>query len=225
MLHPSTASKSVTLGIAALLAVAFLPTQAAAADDDPCSVSDVDYAVNGSLQIKDTQFGAADGNYPLGSGKARVRFEHGRDGTTTTRLMSYDLDSRFTVKASFALWNTTVVTASHTKIDKSCEGASTGVLNGGDVVWSTPIDDYHSDGTIACEGNVCGKFGAPALGSTPLHESQKVLFRPFHFGPDGKTFTMVGAKVSHSDSPKQTTYLSLSGREVSRACVATPHSC
>jgi len=57
-------------------------------------------------------------------------------------------------------------------------------------------------------------------GSSALHEAfADVVFKPFHFSPDGKTFTMEFSKVSHSDSPKQTNFVSLSGRETKRVCV------
>ena len=223
----SMVSKSLTALVAAFTAVALLPTSDAVAAEDQCSISDVDYAVVGRLQIKDTQFGAADGVYPLGSGKARVRFERGaKDAPATARLMSYELDNHLTVKASFAFWSTTVVTETHTKVETACEGASTGsVGQGGDVVWNTPVLGYRSDGTISCEGNVCGNFGAPAAGSAPLHEAPKMKFGPFHFSADGKTFQMPYTFVSHSDSPHQTSMLGLGGREIGRSCVTAPLAC
>jgi len=220
----SSGKKLFALGVATVLAAALLPSTPAEAADDPCTTADVTYAVNGSLMIKDTQFGAADGVYPLGAGKAKVRFEKGPGGGTA-RLMGYELDNSFTVKASFAVWSTTVVTQSRTTVASSCEGASSGVVDNGNVVWQTPATGYRSDGTIDCAGNVCGKFGAPAPGSTPLHETASVKFQPFHFAADGKTFSMPYTQVSHSNSPKQTAYLALSGRETGRSCVTVQATC
>jgi hypothetical protein len=212
--------------LAAAVGVAILPAGDANAADDPCLVSDVDYTVKGSLQIKDTQFGAADGVYPLGGGTVRIRFERSAaDAPMTARLMSYDFDTDLTVKAAIAFWSTTVVTQAHTTVDQSCDGASTGVVDAGDVVWRTPARGYRSDGTIHCEGNVCGQFGAPVPGASPLHESPSVKFRPFHFAGDHRTFTMPYTLVSHSDSPRQTALLALAGRETHRSCVPAPASC
>jgi len=214
-------------GVALAIAVGSGTSQAADADEDRCSVSDVDYAVAGNLLLRDTQFGAANGVYPLGAGKVRLRFETEADGRSReARLMSYDLESQFTVKASFALWSTKVVTRSHTSVADTCDGAARGTVRHGDVVWDTKVDGYHSDGTLHCEGNVCGNFGAPPAGSSPLHEPPvAVTFKPFHFSPDGRTFSMDYAQVSHSDSPRQTAYLALAGREVKRSCVTQLVAC
>ncbi len=215
-----------TAAVLTALSLALATTSTPADAEEACAVSDVDYDVVGNLLIKDTQFGAANGVYRMGDGRLRLRFEKGADGATrTTHLMSYDFDNHFTVKASFAAWSTAVETQSRTTVANECGGAAKGQFDGGNVVWSTPVDGYHSDGSLACSGNVCGKFGAPPAGTSPLHESAAVTFSPFHFSPDGKTFTMEYTRVSHSDSPRQTAYLSLSGREAKRTCVQTVAAC
>jgi hypothetical protein len=212
--------------ISTIVAIGASTSGPADASEETCAASDVDYAVVGTLLIKDTQFGAANGVYPLGAGKARVRFETASPGApATARLMSYELDNRFTVKASFAAWSTTVVTESRTTVANGCDGAARGTLEHGDVVWGTPVDGYRSDGTLACSGNVCGKFGAPPAGSSPLHEAAAVKFSPFHLSPDGATFTMPYTRVSHSDSPRQTAYLALAGRQTRRSCVTSALVC
>jgi hypothetical protein len=177
--------------MAALVALTTGSSNVAAADES-CAVSDVEYAIVGSLFVKDTQFGAANGRYPLGAGRMRVRFESRPDSAPAhVKLMSYELDNHLTIKASFASWWTRVETRSRTFAAESCRGAAQGELRGGDVVWSTPVAGYHSDGSMECEGNVCGKYGAPPPGSSALHEAfADVVFKPFHFAPDGKTFTM-----------------------------------
>ncbi len=196
------------------------------AAEEACAIDDVDYALSARLLIKDTQFGAADGVYQLGAGTARVRFERGADGASkTAKLMSYDLDTRLLVKASFAVWSTEVVTETRTTAAHSCDGAAQGAVEHGDVIWRTTVEGYRSDGTIHCSGNVCGVFGAPPPGSSPLHEVDTVHFSPFHFAPDGTTFTMGYTRISHSDSPRQTSFLALSGREVRRTCVPEPLAC
>ena len=214
-------------GVVAAITVGAGGSHVADADEPTCSVADVDYAVAGSLLLKDTQFGAADGVYPLGAGKVRLRFETAQSGGgREARLMSYELDNHLTVNASFALWSTKVVTESRTRVANECDGAAKGTVRHGDVVWSTKVDGYQSDGTLHCEGNVCGKFGAPPAGSSPLHEApESVSFKPFHFNPDGRTFSMEYSQVSHSESPRRTAYLALSGRETKRTCVTAVTSC
>jgi hypothetical protein len=208
--------------MAALVAALAAGSPNVAAADEACAVSDVDYAIAGNLMVKETQFGAANGVYPLGAGKMRVRFEDGADGTPAhVKLMSYELDNHLTIKASFALWWTKVETRSRTLAASTRDGAARGDVKGGEVVWSTPVAGYHSDGSIECGGNVCGKYGAPPPGESALHEAAPdFVFKPFHFGPDGKTFTMDFSKVSHSESPKQTNFVALSGREMKRVCVS-----
>jgi hypothetical protein len=207
--------------MAALVAgVATGTSNVAAATDESCAVTDIDYAIAGNLLVKDTQFGAANGVYPLGAGKMRVRFESGPDGVHA-KLLSYQLDNHLTIKASVAFWWTKVETRSRTVASNAGGAAARGELKGSDVVWSTAVAGYHSDGSIDCEGNVCGKYGAPPPGESELHESSEdVVFQPLHFAPDGKTFTMNFSKVSHSESPKQTTFVGLSGRETKRVCVS-----
>jgi hypothetical protein len=207
--------------MAALVAgVATGTSNVAAATDESCAVTDIDYAIAGNLLVKDTQFGAANGVYPLGAGKMRVRFESGPEGVHA-KLLSYQLDNHLTIKASVAFWWTKVETRSRTLAADAGGVAARGELKGSDVVWSTPVAGYHSDGSIDCEGNVCGKYGAPPPGESELHEaSEDVVFQPFHFAADGKTFTMGFSRVSHSDSPKQTTFVGLSGRETRRVCVS-----
>src|ERR1700722_2572101 len=88
--------------MAALVAgVATGTSNVAAAAHESCAVTDLDYAIAGNLLVKDTQFGAANGVYPLGAGKMRVRFESGPDGVHA-KLLSYQLDNHLTIKASVA---------------------------------------------------------------------------------------------------------------------------
>lgn len=222
-----TMARQLFAGAAVTVAVALgASTSNVAVAEEPCAVTDVDFATVGSLLVRDTQFGAGNGVYPLGTGRVRLRFENGPDGLPTeAKLMSYELDNHFTIQASFAFWWTKVVTESRTTTASLCEGAARGALHHGDIVWTTKVEGYHSDGTMQCEGNVCGKFGAPPPGSSPLHEAAAVAFHPFRFSPDGKTFTMEYAEVSHSDSPQQTSYVSLSGRETKRVCVMHAVTC
>ena len=166
-------------------------------------------------------FGAANGVYPLGTGKLTLRVE--RDAV---RLMSYDLVNLLTVKASVLMVSTTVVTASHTSTARdACRGSAQGALHDGLLTWNSPVSGYHSEGTQECSGSMCGKFGAPPPGTSPFHDAPSALtFGAFTFSPDGSTFTMPYMFVSRSSSPQQTTYMALSGRRLKQSC-ATASSC
>jgi hypothetical protein len=218
------ARRLAVVACACMLWLGMPNSPAAAAEDGGCSAWDVDYAIVGSLLLKDTKFGAANGVYPQGTGTLRLHVEAGAPrAPRQVRLMSYEFDSRFTVKASFAVWSTTVLTASHTHVAVSCGGAARGTFTHGAVVWNSGVAGFQSEGTLQCDGNVCGSFGAPPAGSSPLHEPPAtVAFKPFRFTPDEHTFSMEYAQISHSDSPRQTAYLALAGRETRRACVSLP---
>jgi hypothetical protein len=218
-------SRLAFLGV--LAASALIAASSPAAENDAgCAVTDVDYTVVASLLLKDTEFGAGNGVRPLGSGKLRIRFVQPADGSPVqAKLMSYKLDNHLTVNASFGPWKTQVITESTTTVASGCNGATQGSLVNGDLVWKTPVAGYHSDGTLNCSGNVCGKFGSPPPGISPLHETQAFTFKPFRFSPDRATFSMEYTQVARSTSPKHTTYVSLSGREVARTCVAAAPPC
>jgi hypothetical protein len=194
--------------------------------DDNCAVSDVTYSVVTSFLLRDTEFGAGTGVRPLGAGKLVLRYERAADGSSTrVKVMSYEVDNHMIVNANVAMWSTRVVTDSHTSVLPACDGNATGSMSGEGIVWNSAVRGYHSDGTLQCAGNACGKFGAPPVGTSPLHETQVFTWKPFRFNSDGHAFTMEYTKVAHSDSPKHTDYLALSGREVGRVCVARPATC
>jgi len=91
---------------------------------------------------------------------------------------------------------------------------------------SLEVRGYRTDGTLECEGSLCGKFGAPPPGKSELHiPPGPVDFKPFEFAPDRATFTMARAQVSKTEMPKQTGFLALAGRETKRTCVTTKPAC
>jgi hypothetical protein len=196
-------------------------TRPAAAADEACPVSDVEYSVVANVYIRDTPFGAGNGVYSLGSGRMRLRIEE-QAGHKSVKLMSYELVNRLTVEAKVAMLSTKVVTTSQTSTARdACNGSAQGTLFDGTLIWSTKVLGYHSDGTMECSGSMCGRFGAPPRGTSPFHDTPPVLtFSPFTFSPDGSTFTMPYTIVSKSDSPQQTTRLALSGRRVKQECAA-----
>jgi hypothetical protein len=192
-----------------------------AAEEGACPVSDVEYNVVTSVVIKNTVFGAANGVYPMGSGKITLRIAE-QAGLASVKLMSYELANRLTVDARVAMLSTKVVTASHTSTaHDACAGSAQGTLHDGTLTWNSKVSGYRSDGTMECSGSMCGKFGAPPGGTSPFHDAPPAMkFSPFSFSPDRATFTMPYILASKSDSPRQTTYLALSGRRAKQSCAA-----
>lgn len=209
-----------TVGFVAATSVVLAASPASARDPDGCVSFDVDYATASNLQLRNTRLGAADGVYPSGTGTMRLRIE-GAPGAPAhaVRLLSYDNRGRISIVTHALLWTTTVVTdARNTVRSAGDQGAARGTLRDGVVSWSTKVTGYRSDGTMTCDGTMCGRFGAPPPGSSPLHDGPyDIDFRPFVFSHDMRTFTMDYALVSRA--PEQTSYVSISGREVSRTCV------
>jgi hypothetical protein len=190
------------------------PSEGAAPD---CHAWQVEYSIAGNLQVSDTLMRAGDGTYPVGPGRMVLRFD--RAGGPVA-LLSYELPERFGIEVRKVFWTTRVNTDAVGRITPgACGRAASGTLQGSTLVWSSRVDGLRTDGTLECKGSMCGKFGAPAPGTSPLHVGpSSVAFQPFEFGRDGKTFTMASTLVSRSEVPKQTAHLSLSGREVRRSC-------
>jgi hypothetical protein len=127
----------------------------------------------------------------------------------------------FTVKANIVLASASVTAETVTTTTPNVCGISAeGTLNGRRLVWRTAWSGVRSDGTVTCEGALCGKFGGPPAGRSPVHvPPHPASFRSFDFSEDGKTFTMDYAVVSRQDSPSQTSWVALAGREIKRTCV------
>jgi hypothetical protein len=212
---------SVVTAVATLGVVSETAKPANATEDTACQAYDDEYNVVASLIIKNTPFGAANGKYQLGTGNMTLRIE-GQAGHEAVKLMAYDLANRFTVDARVAMFSTKVVTVSHTStFVNPCLGSAQGTLHDRILTWTSKVTGYHSEGTMECSGSMCGSFGAPPSGTSPLHDTPTALvFSPFTLSADGTTFTMPYTLVSRSDSPKQTTYLALSGRRTKRVCAA-----
>jgi hypothetical protein len=172
--------------------------------------------------------GQGDGNYVIGPGRTVLRFDD-RDGQPGGKvsMLSYEMREHFTIKSKTLLWNTTVLTEADTRgTPDACGGVADGALTGASVAWSTPIRGYRTDGTITCDGSLCGMFGAPPPGKSELHIGPgPVDFKPFAFVRDMSTFTMANTFVSKTEMPKQTAYVALSGREMKRACLPARPVC
>jgi hypothetical protein len=189
----------------------------------PCAVADVQYALSASLQITNTTMGAGNGFHRIGPGRAVVRFD-GRTGHRRATLLAYDLRQSFTVVSSVLFWATTVKTdVKVTTVSRAPASVADGTLEGLTLRWDGRASGVSSDGSVECDGWMCGKFGAPPAGTSELHAGPTSMeLKPFQFSADMKTFTMPYAVVSESDAPRHRTLVSIAGREVQRGCVASP---
>jgi hypothetical protein len=209
-----------TCGIVAAVVAALAAAPGSAAADAPtCSAWDVEYAVNGNLKVTDTPLGAGDGVYPVGPGRVVIRFEdRGGQPGGHAKLTAYTIHEHLTVTSKALMFNATVVTDTQSKVGDGV--ATEGNLVDHTLSWGAPVRTYRSDGTLTCDGNLCGKFGAPPPGSSEVHMGPRtVQLAPFQFAADFKTFSMNYTQTSQSDSPKQTTFSAISGRETKRTCV------
>jgi hypothetical protein len=213
---------AVTAASVAALAIALAPSDAPAHPGaEPCTAWDVTYSLSGNLQLSETPMGAGDGVYAVGPGKMVLRHD---TRTDRVALLSFELPEQFGIESRKAFWTTHVDTnatalAAPTATAGACGHVAEGAIQGRRLVWSSKVIGFHTDGTLACRGSMCGQFGVPPPGSSPLHIGPgDVQLQPFEFGPDGKTFTMASTYVSKTDMPKQTAHLAISGREVRRVC-------
>ncbi len=215
--------KLLTAGaLVAATALVLGPHAAAEPASDSCDAWQMEYKLSGRLRLDDTPMGAGDGIYNIGPGKLALRFDN-RSGEPGGRvqMLSYEMHDHFVVVSKVIFWKTTVTTDTHTSVaTNACGVAARGVLSGRTVGWSSKVTGYRTDGTLDCDGSMCGKFGAPPPGKSQLHLGPSdVQFKPLKLSKDGKTFTMAETFVSRSDMPKQSAYIALAGREISRKCV------
>lgn len=187
-----------------------------------CTAWNVEYTLSANLQLRDTPMGAGNGVYRIGPGTVVLRFEdRGGQPGGAAKMLSYTMRENFQIRSRTIFWTTTVITDARTDAtaDGACPSAAEGTLIGRTLRWSTPVRGYHTDGTLTCEGDLCGSFGAPPPGKSELHIApHAVQLSPFELAADMKTFTMAHTFVSKTESPKQTAYITLAGREVRRSC-------
>lgn len=187
-----------------------------------CVAWDVEYTLSATVRISDTTMGAGDGTHVIGPGKAVLRFEDKNgEPSGAVKVLEYRMRDRFDIATS-VLFTTTKVAVDTTTVatPNACGVAAEGILSGTTLRWSGTWKGIRTDGNVTCNGGFCGKFGAPPNGTSPTHVApHDVIFAPFEYGQDKKTFTMGWAVVSRLTSPSQTSRLSLGGREVRRTCV------
>ncbi len=206
----------------AVLGLVVAPSGAGAQETAPSCQWEIEYTLSANLKLTDTPMGEGDGIYRIGPGKVVLRYEdRGGQPAGDVKMIQYTMREYFTIKSRTLFWTTTVITDTNTAATpNTCSIAAEGALSGRTINWRTPVRGYHTDGTLTCEGSLCGKFGAPPPGQMQLHIGPNpVWFKPFVFAPDMKTFTMATTHVSKTDMPKQSGEVALAGREMRRACV------
>jgi hypothetical protein len=216
---------ATTLAAAVAVGATSLDSSRAAANDAPCAAWQIEYLLHARVKISDTTLGAGDGLFPNGPGKVVLRFEdRGGQPGGKVKLLDYQMKDNFTVVSHALLFSASVTADSVTRTTPgSCGVAAQGSLDGRNLRWNSVWNGMRTDGSLICSGALCGKFGAPPAGRSPLHVApHPVSFTPFEYAPDFKTFRAGYAIVSQQSSPSQTSRIALSGREVQRSCVPAP---
>ncbi len=207
------------------LALALAPTSHAD-DRAPGCAWEIQYRVAESLKITDTVMGQGNGVFSTGPGTVVLRWDDrgGKPGGHV-KMVAFSVREVVTVKSKVVAWTTTVTSDTTTMATPDrCSVAAEGTFDGERTVrWSTPVRGVRTDGTLACSGPFCGKLGAPAPGRTAFHIAPApIRYGAFVFSPDLRTFTMASTHVATTSSPRQSSAVALSGREVRRACVPIP---
>lgn len=207
------------IAFAAFATLAVVPPSSAQSQTAPCEAVEVEYAIAANLALSDTVMGQGDGIYPIGPGTAVIRYAQ-RDGVLTgpATLVSYATIERVTIHATLAFWKTRVTLLTRTTSGSDAHGkAASGFLSGTKLEWTSDVQGARTDGTLTCEGFLCGKGGAPRPGTSPIHVSPHgVRFQPWVFAPDMTTFAMSNTWVGRAESPRHTSHVAISGREIRR---------
>jgi len=201
-----------------------IASETARGEDAPaaCGAWDVEYLLAANVQLSDTAMGAGDGVHRIGPGRLVLRVEaQGEKLGGRVRMLFYDMKDGFTVDAKALFWETVVKNNTHTSATPDAAGTiAEGTLGERSLRWETPVNGLRTDGTVTCEGSFCGRFGAPPTGTSDVHyPPHPVTFSPFEFDAEKKTFTMAYSIVSKSETPRQTSRITLAGREARRTCV------
>jgi hypothetical protein len=205
------------------VAAPIFDARVARADTASCDSYEVEYTLSANFKLDDTFMGAGNGIFPTGPGRVVLRWSHVAPASAVVEMLSYEMHQPFAMSTHALLWSAKLVSDTMARATSDSRGVvTTGALEGRTIRWEHPVNGYHVDGTLDCEGSLCGKFGAPPSGKSDVHvPPHAVGFKPFELSADGKTFTMDYVVVSKADSPKQTTLIAIAGREAKRTCVAS----
>jgi len=210
-------------------AILFVASAALGTDDadaeqaPPCTTWESEYALVGTVHLTDTPFGKGNGAHKVGPGRIVLRFQpEGR-----VSILSYSMRQAFSidVTAFGATVKVDVVTMTRAAPD-ACGIAGEGLVKDEKVEWTTNVRELRTDGTLTCSGRFCGRYGVPEPGPRPIQIGPNdTRVRPFEFTEGWKTFIMPFTLATKTESPKQTSFLALTGREVRRTCVTPPAPC
>lgn len=182
-----------------------------------------EYALAARLRLTDTPFGAGDGVYDIGPGRLKIGFSSSPEANTlNARVLAYEMRNSFTVESHVMFIRAKVTTRAESRATPDARGVvATGTLTDQQLTWSLPFHGHRTDGTLFCEGLGCGFPGIPPSGQSPLHiPPSPVKFGRFSFdSPNLLVFRMDYVKVAHTEMPRQTAFVSISGRQTSRECV------
>ncbi len=211
------------VALVALVADARPGRAANEAQSTPCTSWTSDYVLAARLRLTDTPHGAGNGVYDVGPGRVRLRFSRGADPSSPARveLLAYEMQEHFTVESSVLFIHAKVTTRTETRATPDANGvAAVGTLRGQEILWTTPVSGYRTDGTLVCEGGGCGTSGVPPKGTSQLHIGPApVRFDRFVFdSPSLETFHMAPTWVGHTEMPRQTAEVTFSGRRTTREC-------
>jgi hypothetical protein len=160
--------------------------------------------------------------HTIGPGKLVLHFDNvGGQPGGNVNVMAYEMVDQFTVIARVLGLGTTVTTdAKTTTTPNVCGVSAQGAYHDHVVRWSTLWNGMRTDGHVQCSGSMCGRMGAPPSGTSEVHHpAHPVVFRPFEYTPDMKTFHMDYAVSARSSSPSQTSRIAFTGRESKRSCI------
>jgi hypothetical protein len=202
---------------------ASIPVGLARAEEPPaCRAWDIEYLLAANVRLSDTTMGAGDGVHSIGPGRVVLRVENqGGQPGGHAKMRLYEMKDLFTVVAKALFWGTKVTNDTHTTATPDADGTiAEGTFVDRSLHWDTALSGMRTDGSVTCEGALCGKFGAPPEGTSDVHTPpHPVTFANFEFDSEKKTFTMAYSVVSRFESPRQTSRISLAGREAKRVCV------
>lgn len=215
-------SRVLPLGLVCATSVLLSHVVSAQPQTGACAAWDIEYALSANLRLTETPMGKGDGTYKIGPGSTVLRFDDvgGKPGGAV-KMLSYSMREAFTLKAKALFFTTTVTVDSRTRTTPNAAGVvAEGGLAEGNVVWSSKVRGYRTDGTLTCDGSLCGSFGAPPPGTSALHiPPNDVQFRPFAMSNELKRLVMPSTFVAKTKMPQQTAFIALTGNEVKRTCV------
>jgi hypothetical protein len=167
--------------------------------------------------------GAGDGEHPIKAGAARILFENknGQPGAGTARLLDLRITSKVVVDASLLGLGAKVTSQTRAAFTPDhCGVVTTGKFDGRQLNWIHQARGYRANSDVVCDGAMCGKFGGPPQGKSKMsHGPHSVKLNALRFREGVRRFSMAYTKISHTESPRQTSYWQLEAVETQRHCV------